>query len=129
MRRSDKDGGVTVLGVLLSRLEFADDAALIDESIDKASERISSIAKGSRELADMEVRIDKTETMFPRDDACGWEVTFDEYEEVEWNHTCEYCGRGFDTKGGLRIHIGAHCKVARGQSKRKHQCKCKYKYL
>ena len=71
MRRSDKDGGVTVLGVLLSRLEFADDAALIDESIDKASERISSIAKGSRELADMEVRIDKTETMFPRDDACG----------------------------------------------------------
>ena len=50
MRRSDKDGGVTVLGVLLSRLEFADDAALIDESIDKASERISSIAKGLREL-------------------------------------------------------------------------------
>ena len=99
MRRSDKDGGVTVLGVLLSRLEFADDAALIDESIEKASERISSIAKGSRELADMEVRIDKTETMFPRDDECGWEVTFNEYEEVEWNHTCEYCGRGFDTKG------------------------------
>ena len=30
----------------------------------------------------------------------------DEYEEVEWNHTCEYRGRGFDTKGGLRIHIG-----------------------
>ena len=91
--------------VLLSRLEFADDAALIDKSIDKsidkASERVSSIAKGSRELADMEVRIDKTETMFPRDDECGWEVTFNEYEEVEWNHTCEYCGRGFDTKGGL----------------------------
>ena len=83
------------MGVLLSRLEFADDAALI-ESIDKASERISSIAKGSRELADMEVRMDKTETMFPRDDECGWEVTFNEYEEVEWNHTCEYCGRGFD---------------------------------
>jgi hypothetical protein len=71
MRRSDKDGGVTVLGLLLSRLEFADDAALIDdESIDKASERISSIAKGSRELADMEVSVDKTETMFPRDGVC-----------------------------------------------------------
>ena len=71
MRRSDKGGGVTVLGVLLSRLEFADDAALIDESIEKASERISSIAKGSRELADMEVCIDKTETMFVRDDEFG----------------------------------------------------------
>jgi len=71
MRRSDKDGGVTVLGLLLSRLEFADDAALIDdESIDKASERISSIAKGSRELADMEVSVDKIETMFPRDGVC-----------------------------------------------------------
>ena len=57
--------------------------------------RLVEIAKGSRELADMEVRIDKTETMFPRDDECGWEVTFNEYEEVEWNHTCEYCGRGF----------------------------------
>ena len=54
------------------------------------------------------------EMMFPRDDECGWEVTFNEYEEVEWNHTCEYCGRGFDTKGGLIILIGAHCKVARG---------------
>ena len=32
--------------MLLSRLEFADDAALIDESIEKASVRISSIAKG-----------------------------------------------------------------------------------
>ena len=33
--------------------------------------RLVEIAKGSRELADMEVRIDKTETMFPRDDVCG----------------------------------------------------------
>ena len=41
-------------------------------------------------------------------------MTFNEYEEVEWNHTCEYCGRGFDMKVGLRIHIGAHCKIARG---------------
>ena len=57
MRRPDTDGaGVMVLGVLLSRLEFADDVALIDESTDKAPEQISSIAKGSRELADMEVR-------------------------------------------------------------------------
>ena len=32
---------------------------------------------------------------------------------MEWNHICEYCGRGLDTKG-LRIHISADCKVARG---------------
>ena len=58
VRRSDKDGRVTMLGVLLSyyspvlsRLEFADDAALIDESVDMASEQIPSIAKGTiREL-------------------------------------------------------------------------------
>lgn len=41
MRRSDRPGGVNVLGVLLSRLEYADDAAVIDESVDKASTRIS----------------------------------------------------------------------------------------
>ena len=76
-----------MLGVLLSQFEFADDAALIDESsdesIDKASERISSNATGPKELAHMEVRIDKTETMSPRDDECGWEVTFKDYEEME----------------------------------------------
>ena len=60
-RSSNKDGGVTVLGVLLSYyspvtvhswLEFADDAALIDESVDMVSERTPSIAKRTRELAD-----------------------------------------------------------------------------
>ena len=43
--------------------------------------------------------------MFLRDVGSGkretrqWEVTSNECEEVEWNHTCEYGGRGFDTKG------------------------------
>ena len=114
MHTSDTSGGVNVLGVSLSRLEYADDAAVIDESIDKASTRISKLAEGSRIHADMEIRIDKAESMFLRDDECAWEVTFAEYEDVEWNHVCEYCGRGFDTKGGLNIHKGAHCKVARG---------------
>ena len=62
----------------------------------------------------MEIRIDKTESMFVQDDACAREVTFDECDDVEWGHVCEYCGRGFDTKDGLNIHKGAHCKVARG---------------
>ena len=114
MRRSDTPGGVNVLGVLLSRLEYADDAAVIDESIDKASTRISKLAEGSRIHADMEIRIDKTESTFLSDDECAWEVTFAEYEDVEWNHVCEYCGRGFDTNGGLNMHKGAHCKVTRG---------------
>ena len=83
MHRLDTPGGVNVIGVLLSRLEYADDAAVIDESIDKASTRISKLADGSRIHADMEIRIDKTESMFLRDDECAWEVTFAEYEDVE----------------------------------------------
>ena len=53
MRRSDTPGGVNVLGVLLSRLEYADDAAVIDESIDKAPTEISKLVEGSRGRADM----------------------------------------------------------------------------
>ena len=29
----------------------------------------------------MEVQIDKSETMFVRGDGCGWEVTYEEYDE------------------------------------------------
>ena len=87
---------------------------MIDESIDKAPTRISRLAEGSRVHADTEIRIDKADWVFLRNDECTREVTFAEYEGVERNHVCEYRGRGFDTKGGLNIHKGAHCKVARG---------------
>ena len=75
-----------------SKSAHCDNATLINQLklIDKASERINiehckgkGIMKGSRELADMEVRIDKTETMFVWGDVCGW---------PEWEVTNDVCG-------------------------------------
>ena len=44
-------------------LDYADDAALLDVDAEVASKRVSSIAKGSREDADMIINITKTEAM------------------------------------------------------------------
>ena len=112
LRSADEPGGVNVLGVLISKLEYADDACLCDESIEQASHRISAVAKGSREKADMEISVPKTEFMIVRDDACDHAVTEEEYAAVKWNHECEFCGRGFDSRAGKNVHIGRWCKVA-----------------
>ena len=57
-RRHDiSNPGVTVgtgeNTVCVSKLEYADDAALIDENVEQASARVTSIAKGSLEEAAM----------------------------------------------------------------------------
>ena len=44
-------------------LGYADDAALLDNSLAVATQRVSAIAQGSREDADMSISIDKTKTM------------------------------------------------------------------
>ena len=55
--------GVPFGGKCLHTLGYADDAALIDGSNEMASKRVSSIAAGSKDLADMEINITKTESM------------------------------------------------------------------
>ena len=69
MRKADTGGGVTMLQVTLSKLEYADDAALINRTCEEASERVSRLARKARELAGMEMSIPKTEAMLVRKDA------------------------------------------------------------
>ena len=57
MRKHDPEGGVSVLGRLVSRLEFADDIALIDQTPEAASNRLTVLAKAFRDDADMHVAI------------------------------------------------------------------------
>ena len=49
--------------VCVSKLEYADDAALIDENVEQASARVTSIAKGSLEEAAMVISIRKSKVM------------------------------------------------------------------
>ena len=67
-RRHDiSNSGVTVgtgeNTVCVSKLEYADDAALIDENVEQASARDTSIAKGSLEEAAMVISIRKSKVM------------------------------------------------------------------
>ena len=67
-RRHDiSNSGVTVgtgeNTVCVSKLEYADDAALIDENVEQASARVTSNAKGSLEEAAMVISIRKSKVM------------------------------------------------------------------
>ena len=68
MRKADAGGGVTMLQVFLTKLEYADDAALINRTCKEALERAPMLARKARELADIDIGIIKTEAMLVRRD-------------------------------------------------------------
>ena len=55
--------GVQFGGKTVHTLGYADDAALLDLSIETATARVTSIAQGSERDADMQINVDKTEVM------------------------------------------------------------------
>ncbi|XP_066263263.1 uncharacterized protein [Branchiostoma lanceolatum] len=105
--------GVTVgsppYQVTISRLEYADDAGLMDESVQEASERISAIARGSRDDAAMEISVPKTKAMhIHRKDRVS-KTTEAEVAALNLKHRCPDCTRDFKTKRGLAIHRSRWC--------------------
>ena len=113
MRLSDDGGTMTMLGVLISKLEYADDAALVSKNCEEATARVTRIAVEAKERADMEVSVPKTEYMIVRKDECAGAVTEEEYDGMEFKHECKWCGMKYPTKDGLAIHAGS-CKVKEG---------------
>ena len=116
MRKADTGDGVLMLDVFLSKLEYADDAALINRTCEGASRRVTRIAKKARELADMEISVPKTECMFLRQyQECRQQpVSTEEYAEQKFKHVCEWCGMDYPSKDALTTHVHVHCKVRKG---------------
>ena len=116
LRRHDKrqDKGVEFGETVIHTLAYADDAALADagdeEGIQRTSERVSAIAKGSREDADMEIKISKTKTMHVRKQNPVSETTNEEVIAA-CKHKCPHlnCKFSFFSRRGLLIHMGK-CK-------------------
>jgi hypothetical protein len=102
---------VSLVSVWLERLEYADDAALIDVGYEMASQKVTELETVAQELADMEISRPKTEYMAVRDFAVPAAVQED-YDAQVWKFPCEGCGRGFPTKHGCAVHRGRHCKHA-----------------
>ena len=115
MRRHGGKGHTGAFGVLIDRLEYADDAALIDADADAATARVTTLAAGAEEDADMKISVPKSKALFCRPPVDTGEISPSDYEELVLDHVCGACGRGFDTRKGLRIHEALKCERARAE--------------
>ena len=113
MRKHGGEGTMSAVGVLLDRLEYADDAALVDEDCEKASERLTRLDRGAKLDADMEISAPKSEAMFVRPRVDTGELTAQDYEDLDQAFKCAYCGRDFECHHGMMVHVGRWCSVAR----------------
>ena len=111
------NAGVTVgqlpYTVHVSKLEYADDAGLIDETVAEASVRISSIARGSEEDAAMSISIPKTKGMHVHERENVSATTEEEVIAMNFSHKCDKCSRTFPTQKGMRIHQARFCNPRR----------------
>ena len=89
----------------LKVLGYADDAALVDGTVESMSTRLTTIGDSSLEHADMKINASKTfsQHVHEREDI---KVTLDEVAAVEskYDNKCDYCERRFKTRRGMLIH-------------------------
>ena len=113
------NSGVTVgageNAVCVSKLEYADDAALIDENVEQASARVTAIAKGSLEEAAMVISIPKSKVMHIHKRTRVSATTEADVASLNLSHKCSACAREFTKQRGLRIYMGRWCDGGRTQ--------------
>ena len=94
MKRHDKPVvNNSALGMIINSLEYADDAALFDINATQASKRVTLLAKGSVEDADMLISTPKTKVMHAKKALKKVKVSQMDFEEIEkkFKYVCEYC--------------------------------------
>ena len=109
LRRHDADArkGVMLLNENIHSLGYADDAALVDNNLDVATDRVTNISRGSRKDADMDINIAKTEvTHVCEQDAVS--RTTDEEARKVCTHKCKHpgCTKVFKNAHGAKCHQG-----------------------
>ena len=89
----------------IKTLGYADDIALVSETVEEITDRFSRIADASLVEADMQVNMTKTlsQHVHPREEI---DVTAEEVAKAEagYEHKCDFCPRRFKTKRGMLIH-------------------------
>ena len=99
--------GVAFGSLTIDTLGYADDAAPLDNSISASTARVSAIAQGSRQDADMEISISKTEVMHVCAQGAVSDTTPDEAKKI-----CKFrclnvgCERVFHNAHGTKCHAG-----------------------
>ena len=91
----------------MSTLGYADDAALLDNNIAVSSERVTSIAAGSKAVADMEISVEKTEVMHVEEQGRIAPATTEEIKGA-CKFECPHigCKRVFFNAHGCKCHAG-----------------------
>ena len=109
LRRHDADErkGVMLLNKNIHSLGYADDAALVDNNLAVATDRVTNIAQGSRQDADMSINIAKTEVMHVCEQGAVSRTTDAEAKKV-CKHKCKYpgCNKVFRNAHGVKCHQG-----------------------
>ena len=113
MKRHDKNRnkGIVFGGQKVHTLGYADDAALLDNCGDTATDRVTSISTGSRDDADMTINIRKTEVMQVEEQGRVTPVTAEEATKACTYTTCPNpgCNKVFFNAHGCKCHAG-RCK-------------------
>ena len=114
LQKADPGRGSDKLGWLIQTITYADNAALIDDTAETATTRITALAIGLRELADMEISCKKPECIFIQEQVSVetthlFEDSNDEAKKKIPTHSCEACGRGFSSYQGLQTYEAIWC--------------------
>ena len=105
--------------VEISGLEYADDAGLLNEDTQQASDRVTAISIGSRTDAAMSISIPKTKTMHIHHKIRVSATTEAEIATLKFKNKCGDCNRDFPTARGLAIHRARWCDGGRTVRSRK----------
>ena len=104
---------------LMSKFEYADDAALIDGSTTLASARVTALAEGSLKDAAMVISVRKSKAMHVHRTRHVGATTEEDVAALSLAHKCESCGREFTKQRGLKIHMARWCDGGRTQRSRR----------
>ena len=100
-------------------LEYADDAGLLDEDAQQASQRVTALSIGSKRDAAMVISIPKTKGMHIHKKVQVSATTEPEIAALCLKHKCSSCNKTFPTARGLSIHRARWCDGGRTQRSRK----------
>ena len=104
--------------ILVSKFEYADDAALVDENDALASTRVTALATGSMTDAAMMISIKKSKAMHVHRPMRVDATTEDDVATIGLSHKCDSCGLQFTKKRGLRVYMARWCDGGRTQRSR-----------
>ena len=103
--------------LLLSVMEYADDATLPYEDVDASSRRLTHFAEKANEEASIEVSIPKTKGQHIIHNPLVSETTEDDIERFnfKFKFKCDRCDMTYPTQHGLFVHKGLWCKTRKMQ--------------